>query len=340
MKAQALREAVQDNADVIANRLPAPLRPRRAWVRACIRRGWLLALPLCILLASESTADRSTESNDALLAAEASGAPLARTGDVAGDVPGQTAASVIARPLNSGALALAVHRVVLDAGHGGTDTGATSANGLLEKDVTLDLARRVQRLLTARGIDVVMTRSRDDTLSLKDRAATANASRGDIFVSIHINVLAPASARGIETYYLGASDEPAHDEIAALENQHSGYSLADMRTLLDRLYADARRDESTRLAQTVQRRLVQRLRAVEPAITDRGVKTAPFIVLVATDMPAILAEVSCLSNAAEAERLTTPAWRQTIAESLTSGIQAFIDEKNTPSSERKDPRES
>ncbi len=113
-----------------------------------------------------------------------------------------------------------------------------------------------------------------------------------------------------------------------------------MRALLDRIYADARRDESVRLAHTVQRRLVRRLQAVEPAITDRGVKTAPFIVLVATDMPAILAEVSCLSNTAEAERLTTAAWRQTIAESLTSGIQAFIDEKNTPPAGRKDHRES
>lgn len=338
MKAQALRAAVQDNADVIAGRLPVPLRQRRPWLRACVRRGWLLALPLCVLLASESTADRSAEAEGAIVAAEAAGD--ASTGDVEKAEHRQVASPVMAKPLNSGALALAVHRVVLDAGHGGTDTGARSDNGLIEKDVTLDLAGRVQRLLTSRGIDVVMTRTGDDTLSLKDRAATANASRGDIFVSIHINVLAPATARGIETYYLGPSDEPAHDEIAAIENQHSGYSLADMRTLLDRLYADARRDESVRLAQTVQRRLVRRLRAVEPAITDRGVKTAPFIVLVATDMPAILAEVSCLSNAAEAERLTTAAWRQTIAESLTSGIQAFIDEKNTPPAERKDHRES
>lgn len=337
MKAQALRAAVEDNADVIAGRLPAPLRQRRPWLRACVRRGWLMALPLCVLLASESTADRSAEADGAIVAEPAGDSG---TGAVEHAEPHQLASSVMARPLNSGALALAVHRVVLDAGHGGTDTGARSDNGLIEKDVTLDLAGRVQRLLTSRGIDVVMTRTGDGTLSLKDRAATANASRGDIFVSIHINVLAPATARGIETYYLGPSDEPAHDEIAALENQHSGYALADMRTLLDRIYADARRDESVRLAHTVQRRLVRRLRAAEPTITDRGVKTAPFIVLVATDMPAILAEVSCLSNAAEATRLTTAAWRQTIAESLTSGIQAFIDEKNTPPAERKDHRES
>lgn len=329
LKAQALRAAVQENADVMGGRLPAPLRPRRPVLRACVRRGWLLALPLCVLLAS-ATADRSAEADGAIVSVE----PPGEAANAAHVAP------VIAMPLNHGALALRVQRVVLDAGHGGTDTGARSDSGLLEKDVTLDLSGRVRRLLVARGIDVVMTRSGDETLSLKQRAARANASRGDIFVSIHVNVLAPATARGIETYYLGPGEQPAHDEVAALENQHSGYSLADMRALLDRIYADARRDESVRLAHTVQRRLVRRLRAVEPAITDRGVKTAPFIVLVATDMPAILAEVSCLSNAAEAERLATPAWRQTIAESLTSGIQAFIDEKNTPASERKDHRES
>jgi N-acetylmuramoyl-L-alanine amidase len=325
LKAQALRAAVQDNADDIAGRLPATLRPARRFLRACVSRAWLLAVPVGVFLATESLADRPLTSAVAAPVPEIEGRADGSAMEAIGPLHD---GAVTSRPLSPGVLALGVHRVVIDAGHGGVHTGAKSDSGLLEKDITLDLAGRVRRLLTARGIDVVMTRTGDQTLSLKDRADAANAGRGDIFVSIHVNVLVPASARGIETYYLGPGDELESDDVATVENQHSGYSLADMRRLLDRIYADARRDESARLAHAVQRALVRRLRDVDPTITDRGVKTAPFIVLVATEMPAILAEVSCLSNVEEAERLGTPAYRQTIAESLTAGIQAFIDDRN------------
>jgi N-acetylmuramoyl-L-alanine amidase len=205
--------------------------------------------------------------------------------------------------------------------------------------VTLDLAERARRLLVEKGYQVVMTRTADDSLSLKQRAMTANENRGDIFVSIHLNSFEPASARGIETFYLGPSEHPDHEAVAATENQDSGYSLADMRTLLDGIYADARRDESKRLARSVQDAMLQRLRKSDPALTDRGVKTAPFVVLVATDMPAILAEVSCLSNAREAERLSTEDYRQTIAEALVYGIKDFIDQKPRAVGERKDTNE-
>jgi N-acetylmuramoyl-L-alanine amidase len=112
-----------------------------------------------------------------------------------------------------------------------------------------------------------------------------------------------------------------------------------MRTLLDGIYADARRDESKRLARSVQDAIVRRLRKTDPAMTDRGVKTAPFVVLVATDMPAILAEVSCLSNADEAERLGTEDYRQTVAEALIAGIRSFVDQKPHTVGERKDTNE-
>ena len=237
--------------------------------------------------------------------------------------------ALLSRPFGAHALALGVRRVVLDAGHGGENLGTSSAKGLLEKDVTLDLSRRVRQLLAKKGIDVVLTRTRDDTLSLKDRAAVANERRGDIFVSIHLNSLEPSTLRGVETYYLGPGERPEHDELAAKENEHSGYSLADMRTLLDSIYADARREESKRLALSVQNAVVRRLRGIDPRIKDRGVKMAPFIVLVATEMPAILAEVACLSNPDEGERLRTDAYRDTIAEALATGIQTFIDQKTS-----------
>ncbi|MBM3772517.1 MAG: N-acetylmuramoyl-L-alanine amidase [Acidimicrobiia bacterium] len=168
-----------------------------------------------------------------------------------------------------------------------------------------------------------MTRTSDASVSLQERAALANAMHGDVFVSIHLNSLQPASAKGIETYYLGPSDGPEHDAIAAKENQHSGYSLADLRSLLERIYADARRDESRRMAEAVQHSLVRAMQRMDPALTNRGVKMAPFVVLVATDMPAVLAEVACLSNVGEAERLNTPGYRQTLADALAAGIRAF-----------------
>jgi N-acetylmuramoyl-L-alanine amidase len=287
----------------------------------------MLALPLGVLVASGSIADRSAAVEPG------PAAPLERPAGRSAESRRRTGGSkpdpsLLSRPLGAGVLALGVRRVVIDPGHGGDNLGTASAGGLLEKELTLDLSTRVRRLLLARGVEAVMTRTSDETLSLKDRAVAANGWRGDIFVSIHLNSLEPASLRGVETYYLGPSERPEHDMIAEKENEHSGYSLADMRALLDSIYADVRREESKRLAQSVQRTLVRRLRTIDPGIKDRGVKTAPFIVLVATEMPAILAEVSCLSNAEDAKRLGTAAYRQTIAEALASGIQAFIDHKH------------
>lgn len=247
--------------------------------------------------------------------------------------------SLLERPLPPRALGLGVTRVVLDAGHGGAHQGTASDTGLLEKNITLDLAERTRALLEKRGVTVIMTRTGDETLSLKERATTANQQRGDIFVSIHLNSFGRINARGIETFYLGPSEHPDLDAKAEAENQDSGYSLADLRTLLDGIYVDARRDESKRLAQSVQRSMMQRLGKTDAQLEDRGVKTAPFVVLVATEMPAILAEVSVLSNHDEAERLATPAHRQAIAEALVSGIQSFSEQKTQLGRQRKDTNE-
>jgi N-acetylmuramoyl-L-alanine amidase len=331
-----LKAAVQDNADAIADRLPRPLRPGRRWLALTAYWARVLLLPASIVIAPMAVAAWSiaAQPNPAPpVAATESAAPLA-----AGPPASMPDPSLLARPLPSGALALGVRRVVLDAGHGGAHPGTSSASGLVEKEITLDLADRARALLIARGFEVVMTRTSDQTLSLKDRSNTANQQRGDIFVSIHLNSLGD-SARGVETFYLGPGQGPEHDAIAATENEHSGYSLSDMRTLLDGIYVDARRDESKRLAQSVQRSIMKRLGKNDPGLEDRGVKTAPFVVLVATEMPAILAEVSCLSDADEAERLGKTAHRQAVAEALVNGIQSFIDDKPDWVGKRKDTNE-
>jgi N-acetylmuramoyl-L-alanine amidase len=328
LKAQLLRAAVRENADVIDDRLPAPLRPSRRFLHIWGQRSWVLLFPIGLLLAWGSIANRSAAVESAPVRARVEDA--ARPGAIVAAPTDRVSPdpALLARPVAADVLALGVRRVVLDAGHGGDNLGTASASGVLEKTLTLDLATRVRKLLVKRGVHVVLTRTSDETLSLKDRAEIANGWRGDIFVSIHLNSLEPSSLRAIETFYLGPGERPEHDAIAAKENEHSGYSLADMRTLLDSIYADVRRGESKRLAESVQRRLVRRLRTIDPLMKDRGVKTAPFIVLVATEMPAILAEVSCLSNAEEARRLGTEAYRQTIAEALASGIQDFIEHKH------------
>jgi N-acetylmuramoyl-L-alanine amidase len=227
-------------------------------------------------------------------------------------------------PVKAAAFPLAVRRVVLDAGHGGKDAGAQSATNLIEKDVTLDIEKRLRDLLQRNGFEVVVTRSDDRLIPLRERAKLANDSQGDIFVSIHVNSLrSHQSSHGIETYYLGPTKDPVLTQLAAEENVASGYSIADLRNLLDRVYADVRRDESKRLAADVQQQLFTNLQTIDRGVENWGVKRAPFVVLVATDMPAILAEVGCLSNAPEAAMLREPAYRQHIAEALFRGINEY-----------------
>ena len=227
------------------------------------------------------------------------------------------------QPVDAAVFPLAVHKVVIDAGHGGESTGTRTPQGVLEKELTLDIAQRLQRLLAQQAFQVVMTREGDRDVSLKERGAIANRAGADIFVSIHLNWIVNRRSGGLETYYMGATDDPYLTRLAAAENRESGYSLADMRKLLDRIYAGVRQEKSRKLAETVQSALFQSLGKLSPEIQNRGVKTAPFIVLLTTDMPAILAEVSSLSNEEEARLLTKPLYRQYIAEALAKGIRAY-----------------
>ena len=326
-----LKDAVNSNLDAIHSRLPEPLRPVRRrlhlWSRRPARLG---AFSVAVVMASAGVARWPAS---ARAVPDSAAAPVLGNAQAAPNAAPDP--SFLSQQVHPNVLALSVRRVIVDAGHGGDNLGTSSADGVHEKDVTLDIAERVRQLIVQRGFEAVMTRTADETRSLRERAATANRRHGDIFVSIHLNSLRPSSARGIETYYLGPSDGPEFDAIAAAENRHSGYSLSDIRSLLEKIYTDARRDESRRLAESVQRALVLNLRKTAPAITDRGVKTAPFVVLVATEMPAIVAEVSSLSNEDDARRLNTAEYRQTIAEALVSGIQTFAYGSRVSATERR-----
>jgi N-acetylmuramoyl-L-alanine amidase len=229
----------------------------------------------------------------------------------------------VPRRLDRAVLPLSVRRIVLDPGHGGTQHGARSDSGVSEKEITLDIALRLRRLLTNSSFEVLMTRETDATISLEQRVLFANTNRGDLFVSIHVNWIPRRQVRPLETYYVGPTDDPAALLLASTENRDSGYSLAAYRGLLERIYIDARRDESHALAKSVNTELYRSLSEVNPGLENRGVKMAPFAVLVGTEMPAILAEVSCLSNEADVSLLTKADYRDKIASALLRGIRSY-----------------
>jgi N-acetylmuramoyl-L-alanine amidase len=317
MKRRLVREAVQENLDTLQGvRRPPARRPERGgWLRS----GLFLLTPAALFGASLliHTPQRSSAVEPAP-AAERRIAPPATSASL-------TLASSLPAPaaLDPAVFALAVRRVVLDPGHGGRSRGAEAPGGLLEKELTLDNAERLRTVLERESFEVRLTRDRDEDIELDDRAALANRETADIFVSIHLNWFSGGSNRGVETYYLGPTADPFLKVLAESENRDSGYSLADFRRLLEGVYTGVRSSESRRLAESVQGELYRSLRAVNPALQDRGVKTAPFIVLVGTGMPAILAEVSCLSSEEETALLKDPAYRQRIADALAAGINGY-----------------
>ena len=223
------------------------------------------------------------------------------------------------------ALGLKIGKIVIDPGHGGHDTGTIGPNGLEEKDLVLDVGRRLGKLLETRlGAEVVYTRKDDTFIPLETRTAVANQARADLFVSIHANSSRDAAARGVETYYLNFTSSPEALEVAARENAVSEKSIYELRDLVKKIALKEKIEESREFAGDVQESLHSGLAAKSPAIRDRGVKKAPFIVLIGANMPSILAEVSFVSNPTDERRLETAEYRQRIAESLYRGIAKYV----------------
>jgi N-acetylmuramoyl-L-alanine amidase len=328
VKRQALREAVAENLDTIRGLPPRSLRPARRTLRIFLRRAPLLIIPLMLAGFAYLTSTSVPAAATVKVAAQSPPSQPVQRASVLTPAPALLTDSL--ETVSASAFPLSVHRVVLDAGHGGTDPGASSTSNVSEKDITLDIEQRLGTMLRKNGFEVVSTRGDDRLIPLRERAHLANTSKSDIFVSIHVNSIPQGNNHGVETYYLGPTNDPTLTQLAAKENLTSGYALADLRKLLDRVYADVRRDESQRLASVVQHQLFSGLRGVDPGLENWGVKRAPFIVLVATDMPAILAEVGCLSNEREAEMLRSSAYREQIAQALFHGINAYARANDAP----------
>lgn len=220
---------------------------------------------------------------------------------------------------------LGVKRVVIDPGHGGEDPGAIGPNGLKEKDVVLKIAKLLAKKLEDRlGLEVILTRSSDVFIPLVNRPALANSKKADLFISIHLNASPDPQARGIETYYLNFTTDPEAMRVAALENRVNDMGLADLQDLVKAILANTKLKESRELAEKVQRELVRTLARHYPDIEDRGVKYAPFLVLVGARMPAILVEASFISNPTCAERLAKEEFLEKIAEGIAKGVESYI----------------
>lgn len=237
-----------------------------------------------------------------------------------------------AKPTASGerslirALGLKIGKIVIDPGHGGHDTGTIGPDGLREKDLVLEVGRRLGKLLETRlGAEVVYTRKNDTFIPLETRTAIANQQRADLFISIHANSSHDSDARGVETYYLNFTSSPEALEVAARENAVSEKSIYELQDLVKKIALKEKIEESREFAGDVQESLHSGLAVKSPAIRDRGVKKAPFIVLIGANMPSILAEISFVSNPTDEHRLETSEYRQRIAESLYRGIAKYVD---------------
>jgi N-acetylmuramoyl-L-alanine amidase len=227
-------------------------------------------------------------------------------------------------------LGLKVHRVVIDAGHGGHDTGAIGPSGIKEKDITLQLAQRVKAKLNAElpDIEVIMTREDDRTLALQDRTNTANSAAADLFISIHCNASPIKRVRGVETYYLNITHDRYAMRLAARENAELGDgSISDLDFILADLAMKSNVDDSVRLGRSVQGAMMKKLHRHWPDVPDLGLKHALFYVLMGNRMPSILVETSFLSNKQEEKRLASSEYQEAIADGVVEGVRTFVAER-------------
>lgn len=222
---------------------------------------------------------------------------------------------------------LTVHTIVIDPGHGGRDPGALGHQGLQEKQVTLDIARRLRDKLEASGdYRVILTRDADTSIKLKDRVAFTKAQDADLFISIHINSV-PEEAGGVnyvETYYFGPHADPRTLALAETENRGSDYAMGDFREIIARIGDTMKTEESAHLASAIHENLYNNLKRHSTNLLDAGAKAGPFVVLLGVEVPSVLVEVSCISNEAEAVRLGTPGYRDDVAEYLKTGVVEYL----------------
>jgi N-acetylmuramoyl-L-alanine amidase len=222
------------------------------------------------------------------------------------------------------ALGLKVNRIVIDAGHGGHDDGTIGPHGVLEKDVVLDVALRLARLVEQKlGAEVVLTRSDDTFIPLRDRTAIANDRKADLFLSIHANSSPAPEVAGTETFYLNFTNVTGSLDVAARENAGSDKTVGELKDLIQSITLNDKIEESHTFAQDIQNSIDAQALRSNAAARNRGVKRAPFIVLIGASMPSVLAEIGFLSNSRDESNLAKPEYRQKVAEALYKGLAQY-----------------
>jgi N-acetylmuramoyl-L-alanine amidase len=222
-------------------------------------------------------------------------------------------------------LGLGVKRIIIDAGHGGKDPGAIGRNGLREKDVMLKLANLLAKKVKEKlKCQTVLTRGKDVFLPLEKRTAIANMKKGDLFISLHINAHKKRKCMGIETYFLNIALDEDSMNVAARENATSTKNISDLQMILNDLMLNTKINESSRLARFVHKGLIKELRKKYNKVQNRGVRQAPFYVLIGAEMPAILVEVGYITNSIENRRLYSETYLKRVASGIVKGIDLYI----------------
>ncbi len=223
-------------------------------------------------------------------------------------------------------LGLGIKRIVIDPGHGGKDPGTCSPSGLKEKDIVLDVALKVAKILREKlGCEVILTRDRDVFVPLEERTAIANAKEADLFLSIHVNAAPNHDAHGIETYVLDLASNKEAMRLAAMENATSAKQISDLQSILLDLMQNSKINESLKLAGLVQEKMVNGLNQKFSDVSNLGVKKAPFVVLIGAQMPSILTEIAFLSNPEEEKRLKNEAYLTDVATQISGGVAQYVE---------------
>ena len=244
--------------------------------------------------------------------------------------PTTTVAAKPARPTANGdrtltrALGLKIGRIVIDPGHGGHDYGTVGPSGYSEKKLVLDVALRLKKLIeTKLGSEVILTRETDEFIPLEERAVVANEKRADLFISLHANASRHRWVRGIETYYLNLTNSSEALAVAARENAQSQISVHELQDMVQKIALSEKVQESREFAREIQSSMYNKLRKVSWQ-KNRGVRKAPFVVLIGAEMPAVLAEMSFLTNPKDERLLKQAKHRRHIANALFAGIERYV----------------
>jgi N-acetylmuramoyl-L-alanine amidase len=219
-------------------------------------------------------------------------------------------------------------RVVVDPGHGGKDPGAIGPNGEKEKDITLSMGKALAKRLRAEGFEVLLTRKGDTFISLEERTAFANRKKAGLFISVHVNANDRESLRGIETYFLNLTTDASALKVADRENASGSKSMSDLQFIIKDLMLNAKINESSRFATSIQKSIISSLGRSGLLSKDHGVKQAPFCVLMGAQMPSILIETGFITNAAECRLLQKKSYQESLVNGIISGINMFISNSN------------